>query len=161
MKQIKEIKGYEWVNDSYFVTRKGKVLKIKNGKLKILKLYSVSSKETKPLQVKLYGEESKHKSIYVHRLVKTAFDYVENCESLCVHHIDENKENNNIENLEWKTMSEHTRLHNDTKFDKISNREMNAIKKLSELGFSAYSIEEIFGISRATISDLLNGKTYK
>lgn len=46
----------------------------------------------------------------VHRLVMLAYKYKEGCEDMQVNHIDGNKENNHISNLEWCD-SKHNNLH--------------------------------------------------
>lgn len=56
------------------------------------------------LNVWLYNS-GKRKGFRVHRLVAEAF-LVKHCENLEVNHIDHNKENNCVDNLEWCTKSE-------------------------------------------------------
>lgn len=48
----------------------------------------------------------KKKTYRAHRLVLMAFKPVDNMENLEVNHIDGNKKNNKLENLEWCTSSE-------------------------------------------------------
>lgn len=59
----------------------------------------------KYLQVRLYDEDGKGKTFKVHRIVAETF--ILNPDSLLqVNHIDGNKENNKVENLEWCTCTE-------------------------------------------------------
>jgi hypothetical protein len=84
----------------YFITKEGLIFSSNSNKF--LKLfYNPKGYQ----QVNLYGENCKYKTIYVHRLVAETFiDNIEN--KLEVNHIDGNKQNNNICNLEWCTRSE-------------------------------------------------------
>lgn len=52
------------------------------------------------LQVNLY-KDRKHKMLRVHRLVLMTFAPINNMDKLEVNHKDENKQNNNLDNLEW------------------------------------------------------------
>lgn len=58
-------------------------------------------------QIRLFSN-GKHHSKYVHRLVAEAFIDRDN-DRFEVNHIDGNKANNSVENLEWCTHSENTR----------------------------------------------------
>lgn len=51
----------------------------------------------------------KRKFFFVHRLVLKTFNPVEGMENLQVNHIDGDKKNNHLENLEWCTQSENQR----------------------------------------------------
>lgn len=50
----------------------------------------------------------KQKTFLVHRLVALVFNPIKNSGAMQVNHIDENKANNNITNLEWTTAKENT-----------------------------------------------------
>jgi hypothetical protein len=111
----KDIPGYEGL---YQVSDCGKVKSLsrtvlrKNGlqyyiKEKILKS-RISSKGNGYHYVNLHKEESQ-KSFFVHRLVMYAFSYVD--KNMTVNHIDENKMNNHISNLEYLTMGDNTRIY--------------------------------------------------
>ena len=45
----------------------------------------------------------------LHRVILITFNYIPGCENLQVNHIDGNKHNNNINNLEWVTCKENIR----------------------------------------------------
>lgn len=87
----------ENVLDSYFVDTEGNVTNIDNGI--VLQPYK---KENGYLQLclKIKGTR-KWKRIYVHRLVAMAFIPNDNEGFIEVNHINENKTDNSIENLEW------------------------------------------------------------
>lgn len=54
--------------------------------------------------------QSQQKQKYVHRLVGKAF--IDNPDKkLYINHIDESKDNNNAENLEWRTQRENIQIH--------------------------------------------------
>ena len=91
---MKEIEGFP----DYFVTKDGKVYSKKSGKLRELKPHGKGYKH-----VTLTNGQRKYPD--VHRLVAEA--YIPNPDNLPqVNHIDENKLNNNVDNLEWVTVSQ-------------------------------------------------------
>jgi|WetSurMetagenome_2_1015567.scaffolds.fasta_scaffold34565_2 hypothetical protein len=66
----------------------------------------------------------------------------------CVHHIDRNKLNNTIENLEIMSRKEHARLHH----IKLSKEDVEFVIYLSkEKGFSHRKIGKIYGIDNSAI----------
>ena len=90
-----EIEGFE----KYEVSNLGKVRNIKSGR--ILKPFPNRGGY---LRHKLYGYDKK-KNLPLHRIIATAF--IDNPdEKPCVNHIDENKLNNDLSNLEWCTVRE-------------------------------------------------------
>lgn len=102
----KDIEGYEGL---YQVSNLGRVRSLArtrwNGKgMQKVEERVLKSHTTKNGYMYLtLSIEGKHKTCSVHRLVLTAFNPVENMENLQVNHIDENKENNRLCNLEWCT----------------------------------------------------------
>ena len=99
LEQWKDIKGYEGL---YQVSNYGRVKrKYNNGKIRILKPISTNNGY---LRVSL-SKNSVNNTYFVHRLVAQAF--ILNPENKPeVNHIDGDKTNNKIENLEWCTRSE-------------------------------------------------------
>ena len=109
----KEVKEFE---SAYEISNLGKVKSLKRFKKhwkgglsivheKILKM-SINSKGY--FNVDLSCDEKYLKSVDVHRLV--ALHFIPNPENKpYVNHIDGNKQNNNVSNLEWSTASENTK----------------------------------------------------
>lgn len=110
----KDIIGYE---GHYQVSNLGNVRSIKFNRIKLLTPYK---------EIKRYGYLSVYlrlpgskKIKKVHRLVAEAF--IPNPDNLpCVNHIDENKENNCVENLEWCTVEYN--LNYGTRIEKFMKR---------------------------------------
>lgn len=63
---------------------------------------------SKYMCVKLHSDGTR-KSFKVHRLVALSFSPIENADQLTVNHIDLDKSNNRIENLEWLTSEENVK----------------------------------------------------
>lgn len=112
---------------------------------------------------------------YIHRMEMMVFNYIPGCENLAIDHIDCNKLNNNIENLEWVTLSENTKRAaanglllsgEDAPWTKVTNEQVHKICQLfiSNVGISEISrivgcgIDSVFrvvhGIGRRDISSL-------
>lgn len=95
IEEWKDIKGYEGF---YKISNLGNVLSAKRNKL------------LKPIEHKGYlkvmlSKHGKQKSFKVHRLVAIHFIPNPNKDG-CINHIDENRKNNNVLNLEWCTIAE-------------------------------------------------------
>lgn len=125
MKEIWEsVKGYEGL---YEISDLGRVKRIyKNGKTRILK---PSCNKQGYVQLAL-SKNNKLKTFKIHRLVAIAF--IKNSSNKReVNHIDGNKKNNSLNNLEWVTSKENiehaikTGLRNKTNAKKINQYDLN------------------------------------
>ena len=110
-------KGYE---NLYEVSNLGNVRNSRTGR--VLKPLKLKTNNGYYLQVCLY-KDKKATRLYIHRLVAEAF--IPNSENLPeVNHIDENKNNNNVNNLEWVSPSYN-------KWWSCARREQNNQKEIS------------------------------
>ena len=98
----KDIVGYEGL---YAVSNKGRVKSLGNDKSRREKILILHKDKTGYLQVHLC-RNGKPKWYTVHRLVLMTFAPCDNMKSLQVNHIDEDKTNNHLSNLEWCTCEE-------------------------------------------------------
>jgi len=173
-KDIKDYKG------SYQVSNLGEVKSVSRfikhnssftGKIKTkeitLKKYNRKGMYS---EVYLYSDIIKRKRFDVHRLVAVAF--IKNPESKKeVNHIDGNKHNNEVNNLEWVTRkenSEHaikTGLHKcfgeNNGRSKLKEKEVLLIRKLHKEGTLCFPLAEKFKVSWATINLIVKRKSWK
>lgn len=129
-------------------------------------------------QVVMLYKDKKGKNFYVHRLVAEAFlDQVDG--KNCVNHIDGDKTNNCVSNLEWTTYSENMfhanaiGLHTGSEKQKAAAREngkvmrkltLEQVSKVKDMyagGMVQREIADHFGMSQSQISAVLLGKVYK
>ena len=93
---MKEIKGF----NNYFITKDGKVVN-KKGQIRKTQISNLGYERV------ILKNKKTVKNISIHRLVALAF--IPNPENKkCVNHIDSNRSNNNLSNLEWATHSENS-----------------------------------------------------
>ena len=108
---LKDVVGYGGL---YQVSNLGNIQSLKNKKLKFLQ-FALDKDGYR--YVVLSNWFLKKKTLYIHRIVAKAF--IPNPENKPeVNHIDFNKQNNNVENLEWVTRIEnmnHYKLNKATK----------------------------------------------
>lgn len=110
------------------------------------------------------------KKTFVHRIV--ALTFIPNPQQKpFINHKDGNKSNNSVDNLEWCTHSENT-LHafanglmvakkgEKNHSAKLSDKQVEEIKKLLLQGKTQYSIAKKFSVHKVTIFDIKHGKTW-
>ena len=160
----KEIPGFE---TKYAVSSFGNVKNLKRNKL----LSPSKSKSNHYLKFSLgLGKKDKMWTIPVHRLV--AMTFLPNPYNLPeVHHIDHNKENNRLDNLQWVSKSDNIKAaiaagkhnggfkvgikHHSGKF---TDTQIKWMRELHKEGYTYSEICEIFEISRGTLSEIINNK---
>lgn len=117
------------------------------------------------------GSREKIKAITIHRAVMCTF--VPNPDNLPqINHIDGNKTNNKLENLEWCTASEnmqHAIKNNlnvslqkiNSKRKKLSEDDVTKIKEMRKKGIPYRKIAGKFNVSHVCIIDVCKNRTYK
>ena len=146
-----KIEGFE----KYEVSNLGKVRNIKSGR--IIKPFLNNS----GYLLHCLCENNKKKNLLLHRIIATAF--IDNPEEKpCVNHIDENKTNNDLSNLEWCTVRENiihgTRIKRSSEkhFKKVIQLDLND-NVLNEFESMKQAGQET-GIDASSIGKCCNGK---
>lgn len=116
-------------------------------------------------------KDNKSTAKTVHRLVALAF--IPNPENKpCVNHIDGNKQNNHVSNLEWMTYSENT-IHSfknglqiplkgeDVSVALHTNEQVHEICKLMEQGLRNIEITQNYGYSKSLLKNIRNGDSWE
>ena len=125
--------------------------------------------------ISLKNDRNGYSHFGIHRLLMIAFNPIDNMENMQVNHIDGNKTNNNLNNLEWVTGEEnlkHAKEHHLNEVfwskgtehpnNKISEEEAKEIIKLSKLGYKPKDI--ILKVPNATkniINSIIHNRTWK
>ena len=140
---------------------------IRNVKTKYIKSQYVSDTGYYMITI---SKNNKSKPYRVHRLL--ANNFIENPKKLKeVNHIDGNKLNNDLSNLEWVSYfgnMQHafsTGLANNTGVKngmaKLNERKVREIKELLKQGISQYKIAKKYNVSRSAILKIHLNKTWK
>lgn len=149
---------------NYFVTEDGKVFN-KNG------LHRKTYAHPNGYEIFPYWLDGKFKTTPVHRLVAKA--YIPNPENKpCVNHIDGDKMNNHVSNLEWVTYSENT-IHalelglkipeqgEDVHNASMSNDTCRLVCEMMQNGQRNKEISEALGISNIVLKHIRQGLSWK
>ena len=155
------------IKDYYTITSDGLIYSDNSGLMK-----TRNRAGTNYQIINLSKLDGSKRTFRVHRLVMMAFNPVENMDELEVNHIDGNKKNNKLENLEWRTASENqihafktglnkSRRGEESNFSKLTNDDVKKVFELREKGFLQREIAEIVGCTKSNISCILRGKSWK
>ena len=116
--------------------------------------------------------DGKRKFYQIHRLVLETFNPIENSDRLQVNHIDGDKSNNCIDNLEWCTGSYNMQHSYDINIHKpprgqsaggsiLTEEQVLEICKLIQSGTDSYAkIGEKYGVSKTAIYDIKRKKSW-
>src|SRR3990167_3057603 len=154
----------QYKNTNYWVSTCGNIYNMNRG----IMMKTWLNKETKYKITKI-SYDGKKRDKLVHRLVAEVF--IPNPENKPqVNHLDGNKLNNDLSNLEWATPSEnqihafklglnHTRRK--TGGVKLNLEIASEIVKLRKEGLSLTKISNKYNVTRGCIADVVQGKTWR
>ena len=146
MEQWKTITGY----DNYEVSTEGNVRNVKTGRI------ITQHDNGGYLKVNLH-KNGKRKVFYIHRLVAIAF--IPNPQNKpTVNHIDENKHNNRVDNLEWATYGEQQRHGTRNERDKQAKSKKVRCIETGQTYDSMTQASEETGLDKASICKVCKGK---
>jgi hypothetical protein len=172
-KDIKDYEGLYQVSSLGNVKSIDRAISSKNGK----RIFNVNGKPLKGFANKNgykrvhLTKEHKGKSYFVHRLV--AFNFLDKPNYKCeVNHIDGNKFNNFISNLEWVTHSENLQHAFDNGLAKkmmgsknhkakLNEDDVREIRKIAsqKRNYGRKDIAKKYGVTEKHIQDIVNSKT--
>ena len=161
-------KPIEQLNGRYEISNQGRIRGVWSGK--ILKLFKSNAGY---LQARVYKGNNKNVTVYVHRLVAMAF--VPNTDNKRdVNHIDGNKSNNSVINLEWVTPKENVNHaqrmglmnfkgenHPNAKLSEEDAKEIKRIYKRRSKEFGMGALSKKYGVNKTAIYSILHEKTWK
>ena len=155
MQRIVPIKGYE---KEYMIADDGTVFRIENNSLRVMKK---SVDKDGYFRVCLCKGNNK-KSFFVHRLVAEMFIPETDKSKNIINHKDENKQNNNVDNLEWCTVAYNTNYNNMNVRRMISRRKpIMAFKNGYEVRFDSITeASKTLGIQHSNILKCLRGERH-
>ena len=157
---FKPIDGY----NNYFISNDGDILNLNTGRI-----MKANINKNGYVQADLYKKNKRYKH-YVHRLVAKAYLNAET-DKTEVNHIDCNKLNNNLTNLEYVTHSENlqhaydTGLINQSKGvehhnAKLSDSDVKFIRDNYKVNYTGIQLAKMFNVSRLTIYKVANYISY-
>ena len=155
-----------YIKDLYTIDDLGNIYSDISGKMK-----TRNKGNTEYQIINLMTLEGKKKTFRVHRLVMMAFHPIQSMNDMEVNHIDGNKQNNALSNLQWCTASEN-QLHafqiglqkprkgEESNFSKLTQKDVDKIFNLRRRGLTQKQIAEKIGCTRSNVSYILSKKTW-
>lgn len=151
MIKLNTVELFKDLKDNYYITTCGRVYNSSTNKL----MKNSISKKTGYVQISLTKKDNKLVTYLIHRLVLISFN---GFKPLHVNHIDGNKLNNSLYNLEWVTMSQNMRhayskgllvdqVGENNAFSKITNKQASDICILIERYYNNSEISKKLNIS--------------
>lgn len=154
------------IRDNYWATKDGRIYSTKRNR------YLKQRVGPRGYMMVNLSIDGKCKTFTMHRLIASTFiPNPDNKEQ--INHIDGNKTNNSIDNLEWCTASQNvTHAVNTglyipakglaTKNGRFSNEDILEIRRLyTEEHLSQYKIASIYNVTRSAIQQIVNNSTYE
>lgn len=165
--QIPDFPAYRVCNQGFIETR-WRTGPFYNG-FEVLDIWKKVKNKERPegyINVDLRDGRGKSRRTYVHILVAELFVGQKPFKGACVRHLDGNARNNNFSNLAWGTYAQNE---NDKKAHgtwearytgKLTDNQRQQIRDRISKGERQSSIAEEYGVSRPTITRLINGTTW-
>ena len=172
-KDIPDFEGSYQVSNMGRVRSLDRVIAIKDGRMRkhkgrVLKLHV--NKSTGYEQLVIYNDNG-YNTKRVHRLVLEVFKPHVNMNVLDVNHIDGNKLNNHLTNLEWVTRRDNilhaystglmSREGERRSYAKLTNTDVLEILQRLDMGESQKDIGLHYGVSKSCISHISAGLTWR
>lgn len=164
MEEFKCIKGYE---NYYQISNYGNV-KTLYGRYKQCVFKKPFVRKDGYVVINLI-KDKKQTTFYIHRLVASHFLVANNPEDIEINHIDGNKQNNTLSNLEWCTSSQNS-LHSystglskkgsDRPSSKLTEEHVRSIPSLLRDGYTIKRISKEFNVSTTAIHHVLTGRSF-
>ncbi|MGL5648329.1 MAG: hypothetical protein ACRDDY_10790 [Clostridium sp.] len=167
MIKVKTLENYNNVLEKYYVTTCGKIISSEKNGFKILKP-NINKKGYH--QCRMYCDDKSSLRPYIHKVVALAF--IKNIHNLDqVDHLDMNKENNCVKNLEWVNNLENMKRRNKklgSVNSKLTPEDVIFIRKNYRKWregriwkSNAIEFSKRFNVSAKVITNCANGLSYK
>lgn len=113
-------------------------------------------------------------NVSFHRMMMETYNPIEGMENLEVNHIDGNKLNNKLENLEWVTREENMKHLVDSGLSekcsnkgttngmaKLTEEDVLEIRKLHSEGLRNFELMKIYNVGKSAMSNIVNRNSWK
>ena len=152
------------LKDKYMISNKGRIFSYNNKDDKLYEMKPDNNNTKKYYRLGVRNINNKRETISIHRAVLCSFEPREDMNQLTVNHIDGNKANNSLDNLEWTSNIENIHhacdngLRGDS--DSITDEAIIKIIDLANKGISDLEISKIVNLKVNTVEDVRIGHNY-